>query len=249
MSRTNQLRRHERSITKAVFALSLISLIVLGSTIAVATFLSRTPRNQRQTQGWERTPEIRIIMDSTADWSRIMFNDLFGTSDNGLRIVQIHQHGWLLGNDSDDRVDTGRLTFIDIIYNSTIVKTGDIIGFFKGNNDFRHTKMYADAIFEINMNMRQVFVFIMLAGAGTTTFEFINKETGSIIWQDAETGNSYTQYVRRWIPSGSFFVKQAIDAVLIVLMVTGAGIVIVALNLLPLWRKPEAPPVTDGEGL
>jgi hypothetical protein len=249
MSSARQLRKHQRSIAKVVFVISLIVLIVLGSTILFVSFLANTPRNETQARGWQRTSEIRVIMDSTADWARMMFNDLFGSSDNGVRIVEIHSHGWLLGNDSDDRIDAGRLTFIDIIYNSTVVKTGDMVGFFKGNNDFGHTRMYVDVVLEVNTNMRQVYVFIMLAGAGTTTFQLLNKQSSVLIWQDTETGNSLTQYTRRWIPSEAFFARQQIEAVLVVFLVVGTIITIFVLNTLPLLRKAKTPAVEDSEGL
>lgn len=249
MSSARQLRKHQRSIAKVVSGISLIVLIILGSTILFVSFLTNTPRSETQARGWQRTPEIRVIMDSTADWARMMFNDLFGSNDNGVRIVEIHSRGWLLGNDSDDRIDAGRLTFIDIIYNSTIVKTGDMVGFFKGNNDFAHTRMYVDVVLEVNTSMRQVYAFVMLAGAGTTTFQLLNKQSSVLIWQATETGNSLTQYTRRWIPAEAFFARQHIEAVLVVLLAVATVITIFVLNTLPLLRKAKTPAVEDSEGL
>jgi len=176
-------------------------------------------------------------MDSTADWARIMFNDLEGTNQNGLRVVSFRSHGWLMGNNSDARIDAGfDLRFVDVLYNSTVAKTGDIVGFFKGNNDFSHTKMFADVILDVNMGLPSVYVVLMLAGAGTTTFQFINKQTGVLIWQDAETGRSFTEYVLRSISPQTFFVKQSINSILVIALIAVAAITVVALNPIPLPR-------------
>jgi hypothetical protein len=166
-----------------------------------------------------------------------MFNDLDGTNLNGLRVVTFHSHGWLSGNDSDDRIDAGfDLTFIDVLYNSTVAKTGDIVGFFKGNNDFSHTKMFVDVTLDANMGMSSVYVVIMLAGAGTTTFQFINKETGVLIWQDSESGRTFTQYVIRTMSPKVFFAKESINTILVFALIVGGIITIVALNPIVLRR-------------
>jgi len=250
MTRAESVRRHERTILKGIFLVSLLVLIVLGSTVLVIRVLRTNPRGDIPTTGWQRTPEIRIVMDSTADWARIMFNDLYGTDLNGLRIVEFHAHGWLMGNDSDDRIDVGRgLTFLDVIYNRTVVKTGDIIGFFKGNNDFRHTKMFADIVLDMNMDMTSVSVYLMLAGAGATIFQFINKESGTVIWQDMETGRSVTQYTPRSMSPQAFFAKEKIDAFLVLALVLGSVVTIAVLNLAPFGRLAEAPLREDAGGL
>lgn len=250
MTRVEIVRRHERTILKGIFLLSLLVLIVLGSTILVIRVLRTNPRGDIPTTGWQRTPEVRIIMDSTADWARIMFNDLYGTDLNGIRIVEFHGHGWLMGNDSDDRIDVGRgLTFLDVIYNRTVLKTGDIIGFFKGNNDFRHTKMFADVVLDVNMDIGSVSVYLMLAGAGTTSFQFVNKQSGTVIWQDMETGHSITQYTPRSMSPQAFFAKEKIDAFLVLALVLGAGVTIVLLNVAPLRRISKVPLKEDIGGL
>jgi hypothetical protein len=248
LAATDRIRRHERTIAKAVLAISILVLVVLGSTILAVRLLT-TPTTFPPSQGWQRTPEVRIIMDSTADWARIMFNDLSGTSLNGVRVVQFGSHGWLVGNNSHYRIDAGfGLTFVDIIYNTTVVKTGDIVGFFKGNNVFAHTRMYSDVVLEINTNMPQVSIFLMLAGAGTTTFQFINKQTGQVIWQDTDTGNSFTQYTRRYMSPGVFFARQQIQTLYIALMAIGAVAIIVILNPVAISRSNRKR-VDDGEGL
>ena len=242
------LQKHEITILKGICLISLIVLIILGSTVLMVRVLESNPRSDIPTTGWQQTPEVRIIMDSTADWARIMFNDLDGTNQNGLRIVAFRSHGWLSGNDSDDRIDAGfGLTFVDVLYNSTVVKTGDIVGFFKGNNDFSHTKMFADVVLDVDMGLPNVYVILMLAGAGTTTFQFINKETGVLIWQDAETGRSFTEYVLRAMPPRVFFTKETLNSLLVIALIIGGVITIIALNPIPL-RRPVKRQKGDGDG-
>lgn len=225
------VRKHERTILKGISLVSLLVLIVLGSTIVFVRVLRTNPRSDVSSTGWQQTPEVRIIMDSTADWARIMFSDLYGTNLNGIRILEFRSHGWLLGNDSDDRIDIGRgLSFLDVIYNTTVMKTGDIIGFFKGNNDFKHTKMFADVILDVNVDMTGVSVYLMLAGAGTTTFEFVNKETGVVIWEHTETGRSFTQYLPEFMSPQAFFEKERIDTFVVLTLVAATILTVILLN-------------------
>jgi hypothetical protein len=230
MSRREVIRKHEGSILKGIALISLLVLIVLGSTLVMVSFLRTNPTNTSST-GWQRTPEVRIVMDSTSDWARIMFNDLYGTNLNGVRVVEFDSYGWLLGNDSNYRIDAGRgLTFIDVIYNSTVTRTGDIVGFFKGNNNFKHSRMYADVVLEVNLDMTSVSVYLMLAGAGTTTFQFINKDTGVVLWEDTETGRSLTQYLPKYFSPHVFFAQETIQAYLVLALVVGAALTIILLN-------------------
>ncbi|MGA2971336.1 MAG: hypothetical protein ABSE39_01785 [Candidatus Bathyarchaeia archaeon] len=250
MTKREVIRKHESSILKGIAVISLLVLIVLGSTLVMVRFLRTNPRTDIGATGWQQTPEVRIIMDSTADWARMMFNDLYGTDSNGIRIVDFHSHGWLLGNDSNYRIDAARgLTFLDIIYNSTVMKTGDIIGFFKGNNDFRHTRMFADVILEVNFDMTRVSVYLMLAGAGTTTFQFINKETGVVLWEDTETGRSVTQYLPRYIFPQVFYAKEKIDTYLVLALLAGTILTIILLNPMYLPRPAERRSKKESGGL
>jgi len=250
MSKREVIRKHEGSILKGIALISLLVLVVLGSTLVMVSFLRTNPGARTGLTGWQRTPEVRIIMDSTSDWARIMFNDFYGTNLNGIRVVEFGSHGWLLGNDSNYRIDASRgLTFIDVIYNTTVMKTGDIVGFFKGNNDFRHTKMFVDVILEVNMDMPSVGMYLMLAGAGTTTFQFINKETGVMIWEDTETGRSVTQYVPKYLSPQVFFAKEEIDTYLVYALLAGAILTIVILNPLYFPRLRKGKPKEDSGGL
>ena len=55
------------------------------------------------------------------------------------------------------RIDAGfDLSFVDVFYNSTVAKTGNIVGFFKGNNNFRHTKMFADVVLDVDTGLPNV---------------------------------------------------------------------------------------------
>jgi hypothetical protein len=250
LPRVAVVRKHETAILKGISLISLLILIVLGSTVLVVRVLNSNPRSDVQVTGWEKSPEIRIIMDSTADWARIMFNDLYGTNNNGLRVLEFRGHGWLSGNDSDDRIDAGfGLSFVDVLYNSTVTKTGDIVGFFKGNNDFRHTKMYVDVVLSIEMGLPNVYLYLMLAGAGTTTFQFINKETGVLIWQDSETGHTFTQYNIRSMPPKLFFTTERIDAILVLALIISGILAIIILNPLPLRRQTKTKLRDDFAGL
>ena len=234
------VQKHETTILKGICLISLVVLVILGSTVLMVSVLESNPRSDIPTTGWQQSPEVRIIMDSTADWARIMFNDLDGTNQNGLRIVAIRSHGWLAGNETDDRIDAGfGLTFVDVLYNSTVAKTGDIVGFFKGNNNFGHTKMFADVVLDVDMGLPSVYVVLMLAGAGTTTFQFINKQTGVVIWQDAETGRSFTEYVVRTMSPQAFFTKETINTILVLAVIIGAILTVIALNPIPIRRPAE----------
>lgn len=250
MPRVAAVKKHETAILKGISLVSLLILVVLGSTVLVVRMLNTNPRSDVQITGWQKSPEIRIIMDSTADWARIMFNDLYGTNNNGVRVLQFLGHGWLSGNDSDDRIDAGfGLTFVDVLYNSTVTKTGDIVGFFKGNNDFRHTKMYVDVVLSIEMGLPNVYLYLMLAGAGTTTFQFINKETGVLIWQDSETGRTFTQYNIRSMPPKLFFTTETIDTILVLALIIGGVAAIIILNPIPLRRQTKTELREDSAGL
>jgi hypothetical protein len=175
-----------------------------------------------------------------------MFNDLYGTNQNGLRVLAFHSRGWLSGNGTDDRIDAGfALTFVDVLYNSTVARTGDIAGFFKGNNNFAHTKMFVDVVLDVDMGLPNVYVVLMLAGAGTTTFQFINKQTGAVIWQDAETGRSFTEYVIRTMSPQAFFIKESLNSILVFVLIIGGIITIIALNPIPL-RRPVKRHLNDG---
>lgn len=173
---------------------------------------------------WIKTPAFRIIMKSTADWARIMFDD------TSIRFFNIEGYGWTIGNDEDDIIDVGsELTWYDILYNGTSTKkTGDIVAFFKQNNDFDYTEMYADIVFEVNEKYDKTIIFLMVAGQGTTTFEFINKETGTVVWKEIITGIGGTQHIQKFIPAQNLLrsVKVDTSTVLSITLITICMIII-----------------------
>jgi hypothetical protein len=96
--------------------------------------------------------------------------------------------------------------------------------------------MFVDVVLDVDMGLPNVYVVLMLAGAGTTTFQFINKQTGAVIWQDAETGRSFTEYVLRTMEPQAFFIKESLNTILVLALIIGGIIAIVALNPIPLQR-------------
>jgi len=182
---------------------------------------------------WKETPVIRIVMRSTADWARIMFDDTNGTNTNGIRFKKIGDYGWLIRHDDDDAIDVGvDETWFDILYGGEVVsKTGDIVAFFKGENDFEYTEMYADIAFEVDMSRSQIYLFLMIAGKGTTTFEMYVKSSNTLIWKDSFSGDGRTQHIKRYIPAQIFFQTSTVGSVTVISMTLITILIIVGLNL------------------
>ncbi|MEM4246204.1 MAG: hypothetical protein QW390_02795, partial [Candidatus Bathyarchaeia archaeon] len=106
---------------------------------------------------WRETPEVRVVMRSTADWARIMFDDTNGTNTNGIRFKRVGDYGWVIRHDDDDIIHVGMdVTWFDVLYGGESVnKTGDIFAFFKGDNDFEYTEDYDDIVFEVDTTAAQ----------------------------------------------------------------------------------------------
>ena len=146
---------------------------------------------------WHEEP-VRIIIQSTSDWGRMLFDDLNGTNANGLGIKSVLGSGWSTGQDFDDTLQVGRkLSWPDQVYGQTVLRHGDLVEFFKGLNDFHYTEVYADLVLNVDASLPQVYLWLMSGGNGTTTFEITSPATGGIIWRDIIVGNSVTQQVRR----------------------------------------------------
>ncbi|MGC8849307.1 MAG: hypothetical protein ACP5QI_02415, partial [Candidatus Bathyarchaeia archaeon] len=130
-------------------------------------------------------------------------------------LYEVRSYGWIMGNDEDDVIDVGKdLTWYDILYDGTsTVKTGDIVAFFKQNNDFDYTEMYADLVLEVDESKDQVYIFLMVAGQGTTTFELINKEDGAVVWRDIIAGIGGTQHIQRFIPTKLFIRSAKVESI------------------------------------
>jgi len=179
---------------------------------------------------WRETPPIRVVMKSTADWARIMFDDEVGNNTNGIRFKYILSYGWLKGNDSDDEISVGKGTWIDVLYNVTVKKTGDIVAFNKQRNDFNYTEMYADIVFEMDMGIITGYVWLMLAGQGITTFQLTNLEHRYAVWEETLSGTGYTRHLKRYIMIDSFFRRWEISPTSIVVLTLLVILVMVLLG-------------------
>jgi hypothetical protein len=189
---------------------------------------------------WKETPELRVIMTSTSDWARIMFDDFNNTHANGIGISRILGCGWFFGNDTDDRIDRGKsLTYVDVIYNTTVARTGDFVGFYKGDNDFSYTRMYVDVTLDINVSAPRRYFYLVVAGAGVTTFQVADKVSGVTLWQETVQGNSFTQYLSRSVSAAAFFPKQTLDSSVVFLLVGLVAVVLVVANPLVLRHRKE----------
>src|SRR3989304_7781372 len=95
------------------FVIGLVAILILGDAHS-ALFESNLARStyveaQDQTgELWREAEPVKVIIDSTADWGRIVFDDLNGTNTNGLRIRSILSIGWLAGKKDDDGLAPGR---------------------------------------------------------------------------------------------------------------------------------------------
>jgi hypothetical protein len=183
-------------------------------------------------------------MRSTADWGRVLFDDLNGTNSNGLRVRSVIGTGWLEGEDSDDQVYAGRkIAWPDTEYDRILVRRGDMVAFFKGLNDFHYTEAYADLILEVNTDLPRVYVWLMTGGNGTTSFEIVNKDNGGTMWRDIIVATGETQQVKRVMSPQPFFQAGRTESSVVVTWLTLGILVMVILNfpiletLLALVRK------------
>jgi hypothetical protein len=227
---------------------SAIALLLILCTAAGFGYSHGWSQLFKSDSDWKETPELRVIMTSTSDWARIMFDDFNNSHTNGIRIDKILRDGWFFGNDSDDRIDAGKsLTYVDVIYNATVIRTGDFVGFYKGDNDFSYTRMYVDLTLDVDMSAPQRYFFLVVAGAGVTTFQVLDKASGIVAWQDTVQGNSFTQYLSRTVTVAAFFPRQTLDSTAVLLLVGIVSIVLVVTN--PLIRRRRRQDVEEWNGL
>ncbi len=189
---------------------------------------------------WRETPPIRVVMKSTADWARIMFDDEVGNNTNGIRFKYVLACGWLKRNDSDDEISIGKSAWYDILYNVTVKKTGDIVAFNKQRNDFDYTEMYADIVFETDMGTITGYVWLMLGGQGITTFQLTNLEGQYVVWEETLSGTGHTSHVKRYIMIDSFFRRWEISPTSIVILTLIVILVMVLLGPVIPPRKAES---------
>jgi len=180
---------------------------------------------------WREASPTRVIIRSTADWGRVLFDDLNGTNSNGLRIRTVIGSGWLEGRDSNDQLYVGRkMAWPDTEYDTIVARKGDMVAFFKGLNDFHYTEVYADLILEVNIDLPRVYIWLMTGGNGTTSFEVVNQDNGGTLWRDIIVASGETQQVKRVMSPQPFFRAGRAESTVIVTWLTIGILVMVVLN-------------------
>jgi len=189
---------------------------------------------------WREASPIRVIIRSTSDWGRVLFDDLNGTNSNGLRIRSVVDSGWLEGEDLNDQLYVGRkMAWPDREYNSDIVRKGDMVAFFKGLNDFHYTEVYADLVLEVNIGFPRIYIWLMSGGNGTTSFEIVNRDNGGTIWRDIIVASGETEQVRRVMSPQPFLRTGRTETSIVVASLLVAILVMILLNF-PI-RRAKAP--------
>lgn len=203
----------------------LLLLAITTSALSTSYFLAVAEVSAE----WREEP-VRVIIQSTSDWGRILFDDLNGTNANGLGIKSVLSSGWSTGQDFDDSLQTGRkLAWPDQVYGQIVLRHGDLVEFFKGLNDFHYTEVYADLVLNVDASLPQVYVWLMSGGNGTTTFQITSPATGGTIWQDIIVGNTVTQQVRRVMSSLPFLHPGRTESLVVIAWL---GIVVAAIIML-----------------
>jgi hypothetical protein len=228
----------------------LVILSILSAPLVVA-----------QTEGgqWRQADPVKVLVDSTADWGRILFDDLNGTNTNGIRIKTVSDSGWLVGKDADDVLDAGRkIPWPDTEYDQIVIRKGDMVTFFKGLRDFHYTEAYADLILEIDTSLPQIYVWLMTGGNGTTTFDIVSKATGGTIWRDVVVGTGETMQVRRVMTPQPFFRAGRAESAVVVAWLSVVIVTIIFLNF-PIvelvarrvrrWRKTNSAQLGEREAV
>ena len=180
---------------------------------------------------WREASPTRIIIRSTADWGRVLFDDLNGTNSNGLRIRSVIGSGWLEGKDSNDQLYVGRkIAWPDTEYDTIVARKGDMVAFFKGLNDFHYTEVYAYLVLEFNIDLPRVYIWLMTGGNGTTSFEIVNQDNGGTLWRDIVVASGETQQVKRVMSPQPFFQPGRTESSVVVTWLTIGIFVMVVLN-------------------
>lgn len=211
----------------------LITATILLS-LSVLMVFPLQPLNPVMAQGsaqWRQAEPVKVIIDSSSDWGRIMFDDLNGTNTNGLRIHSVISAGWTVASDADDVIDAGqKIPWPDTLYNHPITRNGDMVTFLKGVGDFRYTEAYSVLVLDVDVSMPQVYVWLMVGGNGTTTFEIASQTTGGTIWRDVLVGNGETQQVKRIMTPQPFFQTGRTESVVVISWLTFAVVLVLLLN-------------------
>lgn len=213
--------------TKIISVLLLFLIIYAGANASLQqTNLVRVVA--QQSPEWSEVDPVKVVIDSTADWGRIMFDDLNGTNSNGLRIHSVVSSGWTTGKEENDVLNVGRkITFPDTDYNRIVTRKGDMVSFFKGLGNFHYTEAYAVLVLDVDVSLPQIYVWLMMGGNGTTTFEIVSQTTGGTIWQDVLVGNGQTQQVKRVLTPQPFFkTGRTEDSIVVAWLVFGIMLMI-----------------------
>jgi hypothetical protein len=204
---------------------------------------------------WREASPTRVIIRSTADWGRVLFDDLNGTNSNGIRIKSVISSGWLEGKDSDDQLYAGRkIAWPDTEYDTVVARKGDMVAFFKGLNDFHYTEVYADLVLEVNIDLARVYLWLMTGGNGTTSFEIVNKDNGGTLWRDIVVASGETQQVKRVMSPQPFFQPGRTESSVVLMWLTIGIAVMLVLNfpiletLLTLVRRITRSGAKAGDG-
>ena len=220
---------------------TILCLLLMTLTIPLISPNCSLPAVAGQEAKWREAEPVRVISQSTADWGRILFDDLNGTNTNGLRIRSVLGSGWIAGfQDFDDIMDVGsKIPWPDEVYGQIVVRHGDMVAFFKGLRDFHPSEIYADLILDVDVSQSQVYVWLMSGGNGTTTFEITSLATGGTIWRDIIVGNGVTQQVRRVMSPQGFFHAGRSENFFVIAWLSIAIIVVILLNfpVLELLRR------------
>jgi hypothetical protein len=180
---------------------------------------------------WREAEPVRLTIQSTSDWGRILFDDLNGTNTNGVRIKSVLGSGWFYGQEYYDIIDVGRkLPWPDEVYGQILVRHGDMVAFFKGFNNFHPTEAYADLILELDLSRPQIYVWLMCGGNGTTSFQITSVNTGGIIWRDIIAGNGVTQQAKRVMTPQPFFRAGRQENFFVISWLGVAIVIIIVLN-------------------
>jgi len=208
-------------------------LIVLLSLFT--TPLSMLHVTAQPSPDWRDTEPVRVIIQSTSDWGRILFDDLNGTNSNGIRLKSVLDSGWVSGQVSGysrATLDVGRkIPWPAEVYNQIEVRHGDMVGFFKGLRNFRFSEAYADIVLEFDVSMLQSYVWLMSGGNGTTTFQIQSLSTGGTIWRDLIIGQGHTEEVRRVMTAQPFFHPARSESIVVVTWLIVAIVAMIMLNL------------------
>ena len=127
-----------------------------------------------------------------------------------------------------------KMLWHDVRYDTTVSKFGDMVSFNKGPNDFNYTVLFADLVLDVDVGVSAGYVWLMLAGRGTTSFELMNLQNKYIFWRETLIGTGHTSHVRRLIMIESFFRSWDVSSLSIGTLVVCTLLVMLAFS--PLRR-------------